>query len=216
MLLVAGRACAMSQSKLGWVAGILVSLAAPQIAGAGTIDFSDLPDGSYYTISGDRYRSQGVLLSTNGVELQVNRHLPAANFVYGTSNGADGNADRLLIVDFVLPGTSTPGYTASVDFFVVNDSSPTSTFRVSVFGPGDVLLADVPGLKYTHFSLSRPEGDIHRVVLTPVDSLDALGAPFVFGEITEAPLAAVPEPGTLALVSVGVLALGARRRSGHA
>jgi hypothetical protein len=210
-----GEEFLMAKSIVGRIpaAATLLALAGtPQIVGAGTIDFSDLPIGGYHIVSGDQYQSQGVLFSTNGAALQANRNLPTDNFICGTSTPAlGGNCDSQLIVDFVLPGTSIPGYTSSVDFFVINDSAPTSTFLISVFGPGGALLTEIPGAMFTPFSLFRPEGDINRVVLTPLVSLHALGAPFNFGEITSAP--AVPEPGTLALVTAGVLAIVARRRS---
>lgn len=185
---------------------------ADSMARAGTIDFSDLPDGTFTTISGDRYQSLGVLFSTDGVELQVNRHLPDDNFIYGTSDASFGNADRPLIVDFVLPGTSTPGYTDSVSFFVINDSSPTASFLISIFGPGGVPLASIPGSVFTAVTFSRPEHDINRIVLTPIGSLNALGAPLVFGDIIPSPPSGVPEPSSVTLVGACLLGLAARRR----
>ena len=119
----------MKSNILGLIeAGLLLCLVAP-LASAGMIDFIDFSDATVgcTAIAPDHYKADGVLWSTNGAAVFLFKSPINANnrFVFG-STSADpscgdfgGNANASVIVDFVLSGTLTPGFTDTVSFSIL-------------------------------------------------------------------------------------------------
>jgi hypothetical protein len=191
--------------KLSFAASLcaLLCVAAAQEARADTITFDDVTGTGLRPIAGDRYQSQGVLLSTNGAGLFVNGG--------GTTNVLSAGGPAQVTINFVLPGTTTPGVTDSVTLFTVGSNALGTFSSAQAFDINGNLLGtrSASGGAQLVFSVAG----INRVVFTPAvldfGSIDTL----TFNTPTAAAPSAVPEPATLILFGTGLTGvIGAARR----
>jgi hypothetical protein len=187
----------------------LLFCAAPGMAT--TIDFDDIPGSGVRSFLGDRYESLGVLISSDpgagtfafGPASDTNT---PPTFVYGSST-AGGTANASLIIDFVLPGTAIPAVTDLVSFFAYDaEGGIGSLWTAAIYDLGLNLLDTFSSMTNDEILVSFSMPGIHRLVFTPSADLEGIDT-LSFNEP-----AGVPEPGTLALLAVGLLTLGLRRR----
>ena len=190
-------------------AGLLLAFSTSGFAT--TINFDDIPGSGSRAVAGDFYKSLGVLLSsdTGGA---IFAYGPAGDtntpptFVYGSSTGGS-SADKQVIVDFVLPGTSIASVTDFVSFYAYDaDTGVGSAWSAAVYDIGLSLLGTFSSSTNDEILVSFSTPGIHRLVFTPsvdLEGIDTLNF--------NAP-GAVPEPGTVGLLAAGLLALAASKR----
>ena len=181
----------------------LLCVATAQKARADTITFDDVPGTGLRPIAGDRYQSQGVLLSTNGTGLFVSGN--------GTQNVLFASNNSRVIINFVLPGTTTPGVTDSVSLFTIGSNALGTFSSAQAFDINGNLLGTRSASSGAQLVFSV--AGINRVVFTPAvldsGSIDTL----TFNTPTAASPSAVPEPATTVLLGTGLLGVvGAARR----
>ncbi len=129
----------------------------------------------YTAIAADRYKAQGVLLSgaTFGPFVgfwvrtgRPNGFLFAANYEASPTNSGPA-ADGVVTINFVLPGTTTPGRTNAVSFRVAGtESTQTAAWTARAYNNAGALLDTVTGTTDAQVTFSRPAGDISRVTFT--------------------------------------------------
>ena len=184
---------------------VIVSVGVAQ-AGA-VINFDDLP--SYSKIPYDHYKAQGILLSTPGAAVWEG-YDPEANTLPNICFASWGDyvsADAPIIVDFVLPGTTTPGVTSIVSFYLMDSEFGTGgTWKAEIFGAGGNLLDSISGNTNDEIFIgfARPTHEIARLVFTPSEDREGID--------TLAHCDVVPEPASLSILALGALGLIFRRR----
>src|SRR5262245_32437955 len=103
-------------------AGLL--LLAPRANGQAltTINFDDIPGSSIRSVAGNRYHSQGVLLSTTAVGGLFAHNTSSTGtppaWIYGSSSASGSGADGNVIANFVMPNTNVPRPVSFVSFYV--------------------------------------------------------------------------------------------------
>jgi hypothetical protein len=196
--------------------GLLVGCAAFGLAGragaATTIDFDEFTvpgfrgppfDGDTYINRGVRFRTTGVGLFLGGARGLDSTDTPP-NEIYASSETGNNFADRPVIAEFVLPGTTTPATVGSVSFFVSDGPGEVANERWSaeIFGLDGRSLSRKTGTEtLARVSFNRPQGDIARLVFTPSADLES------FDTLTFD----VPEPAAALPLVIGA-AVSLRRR----
>jgi hypothetical protein len=185
---------------------ILLFVAALSPAQATTIDFDDIPGGPGSRLfNQDRYQGLGVRLSVDdGVIYALDNGSSPPNTpptsIYGSNDGGI-TARRPVIVQFVLPNTTTPAIVDTASFYVIDVGGPTQTgfWTAEAFDLNGMLLDSVnSNAATTQVSFSHP-GLIHRVVFSPS------GESELFDTFDFSPKPLLPEPGTLLLAALGLI-----------
>lgn len=200
-----------------WCAGaaaILLSLTGPSFAA--TINFDDIST-SFTLVASDRYMADGVLLGTDGVGVFAFAAASYTNtpltYVYGSSSSGGATADKQVIVDFVLPGTTTAAVTDDLFFYVADgDVGTGETWSAAVYDLNGTLLDSFSSATNDEIRVTFSDAGIHRLVFTPSsddEGLDSLN-------FRDTHAGAVPEPGTMILLATGLLGVAgsSRRRRG--
>ena len=181
----------------------LLCVAAAQKARADTITFDDVPGTGLRPIAGDRYQPQGVLLSTNGAGLFVSGG--------GTQNVLSAGTSARVIINFVLPGTTTPGVTDSVTLFTIGSNALGTFSSAQAFDINGNLLGTRSASSGAQLVFSV--AGINRVVFTPAVLDGGFIDTLAFNTPTAASPSAVPEPATMILFGTGLAGvIGAARR----
>ena len=203
----------MPRSRMRGILPICVVLLAlcAGCAQAVLVNFDDVPGSGFRSIQGNRYISLGVLLSTDGVAgLFV--HGPASwtntppNFCFGSTGVA---ADSKIIIDFVVPNTTTPALTDIVWFYVADaDTGQGQQWSAAIEDANGNVLASQSGTTNDEVlvAFTRPTKVIRRVVFTPSTDWEGIDS-LSFCETVP-----VPEPASLSVLGLGVLGLILRRR----
>jgi hypothetical protein len=187
---------------------VLLLFACLSQARATTIDFDDIPGGPGSRLfNQDRYQGLGVRLSIDdGVIYALDNGSSPPNTppttIYGSNDGGI-TARRPVIVQFVLPNTTTPAIVDTASFYVIDVGGPTQTgfWTAEAFDLNGMLLNSVnSNAATTQVSFSHP-GSIHRVVFSPS------GESELFDTLDFSPKPLLPEPGTLALAAMGLIGL---------
>ena len=200
-----------SLKKLPITCAILVALSAIA-AQAVLVDFDDVLGGGTQPILGDRYLAKGVLLSTDGAAgLFVSGPFAYTNTPpnYCIASSTGGSADSKIIVDFVVPNTTSPAATNIVFFYLSDgDTGVGSEWSAAIYDVNGALLDSITGTTNDEVMVgwSRPVKDIRRMVFTPSRDLEGIDS-LSFCE-TEL----VPEPASLSVLAIGAAALWFRRR----
>ena len=155
----------------------------------------------------DRYQGLGVRLSIDdGVIYALDNGSSPPNTppttIYGSNDGGI-TARRPVIVQFVLPNTTTPAVVDTASFYVIDVGGPTQvgTWTAEAFDLNGILLNSVnSNAATTQVSFTHP-GLIHRVVFSPS------GESELFDTLDFSPKPLLPEPGTLVLAAIGLISL---------
>ncbi len=162
--------------------GILPALP-PAAAGFALVTFDDVFDGDdpltmgSKPIAGDRYKSQGILLSGQPDNVFVgasdHNHSPygavcACSQAPSAANSGIPPADAPLTVSFVVPGTTTPGRTGSVEFFVCStEPNQLAAWTATAKNSAGATLQTIQGTTDAPVVFTRAQNDIASVVFTP-------------------------------------------------
>lgn len=150
---------------------MLALLAVPEGGNATTVNFDDIAGSGVRGFDGDRYQGSGVRFSTPGAGLFVfaatyTNTIP--NYLYGSSSTSGSLADQAIIMDFVVPGTTTATSVYQVSFYVVDvDTGVGSTWQASAFDMTNTLLQTVSGNLNGQVLVSFGNLGLHRIVFTP-------------------------------------------------
>lgn len=199
-----------------WKVFIITILATSLLIGttyAVTIDFDDIPGIGMDHFDGDRYLSQGVQLSSDGIGLGwISYDVSGTSqekYIYALSDGLytrDGN----LSIDFVVPGTITPAITDYVSFDVIDSNAEYDSWVVRAYDINLILIAETSGDIASPVTFTSGTPIIHRVVFSPEEEYSGGIDTLVFNTPTEA--APVPEPGTMFLLGTGLIGLAGLRK----
>lgn len=193
-------------SKSIFVAALCTLLASP-LAQATVINFEDRLDGDMVTNQYAGVTFQNALALTAGLSLNEFEFPPMSgvNVVFD-----DGGA---ILLNFLTPVVSVGGY--------FTYSTPLNFFAFDAFG---IQVAAITSAFSTNMGLSGDAGSIPNefLELTSVSGIasarisgDPAGGSFTLDDLTfrQAAVNPVSEPASLALVALGLGALGLRRRS---
>jgi hypothetical protein len=189
-------------------------LLAPAASFAVVITFDDISttNGSA-TWQGNRYLSQNVLFSTDGSQLGAFRYSNVAseiNMVGGSDGPTLGEFNKSIEARFV--SASNPSQkmaTSSVSFWVrdAGFGASSNDWDARFFDASGNELARREGTGGNVLvSFTSTSANIHHIEFKPSGNNEGIDT------LTFAPPAAVPEPGTIAALVLGVGALAARRR----
>lgn len=174
------------------------------------VDFENFPAGGQVPYSSgdldDEWISVGVLMSDDSVSNGISAY--AATFGVNPVSGTRAVADSLnasggfVEFKFVVPGTTTPMTVLEAGIWVLNgDQGSTVTF----FDAAGTLIHTLSPAAGTSFAGIRATQGIASMRVTDAD----------FYIVDDLQFSAVPEPGTLALLILGLAGLGvfgSRRR----
>jgi hypothetical protein len=182
---------------------LVVASAIPSFADVLTFDEISLP-GLYSSIliSPDRYRSEGVILSTDGQSLHIGRdtiaHTPQ-NYLFATLSGANAESD--IIVDFVLPNSNISAVTDWVSFHVVDYGAGNGgVWAASVYNADGELLDSLSSTEQL-FKVEFNCENIRRLIFSPSDDYEGFDT-LEFGELIP-----VAEPCTARLILMAIVTL---------
>jgi hypothetical protein len=181
--------------------GCLAFGVAGPVVAATTINFDEFSvptfrgpplDGDTYVNQGVRFRTTGVGLFLSGLRGNDSTDTPP-NIIYASSEATNNFGDRPVIVDFVVPGTTTPTTVGSVSFFVADGPAETLRERWSaeIFGlDGTSLSRQTATDQLARVSFNRTHADVARLVFTP--SIDFESFDTLTFEVPEPASAALP------------------------
>ena len=203
----------MTRSSLMTVLAVILAMSAGCAQAGALVGFDDLimPPYSYQQIGGDRYMAQGMLLST------VNGWIGLHNELDGITNTSpnycfawNGFTYSEIIVDFVVPGTTTPGLTDICTFYVTDftgENEEQGTWTALIRGVNGIVLDSVSGTgSNVPVAFSRANKDITQMMFIPSSDKEGIDT------LAHCEVVPVPEPASLSVLAIGALGLIIRRR----
>lgn len=179
---------------------------------ATTVNFDDIPGAGIRSVAGDRYKAQGVLLSTNGADVFVTGPATAAHtfpqFVYGSLSDLGSLANADVDIQFVVPGTDTPTVVDYAEFYVVDsDIGVGGTWRAMIYDLASNLLDALQGDSNATTLVSFTHPNIHRFVFSPSPDYEGIDT-LSWGRGSRD----IPEPATIVMLALAGAGLALRRR----
>jgi len=186
----------------------LVAMSVGVAQAGAVIDFDGTPVGP---IAGNLYKDSGVLLSTDaGSHLEVCGPVSYTNTPYNYLCAIKSTCgDSRIIVDFVLPGTTTPGLTDIVVFYLTDPEAGTgATWKAEIFGYGNVLIDTKTGNTNDEISVAftRLNKEISRMIFTPSEDYEGIDT------LSHCDVVPVPEPASLSALGFGIMGIIFSRR----
>jgi hypothetical protein len=205
--------------KMG-LAALAFAVAVPASAAVVVLDFEGIANGAPV---GDYYNGAGPASKNFGISFS-----PATLALVDADNGGSGNFGNEpspnTIMFFLQANNAilnvAAGFTTGFSFFYTSSTAATINIYDGLNGTGTLLASIVLAAQFTDNCVGDPTGDFCN--FTPIGvafagtamSIDFGGTANQTGydNITFGSARPGPEPGTLALLALGALALGATRR----